>query len=236
MNKMAMFVEGRTELEFDSKLIQEIARPKGIEIKAQTIRGGRTTPQQTRQIWTIDTTTSNDTPTHFFLLVDCGNDVQTKSRMLEQYPTLVKSGFREIICHRDVAPDITRADLPTLERGLRYKVKTIPVTVKFILSVMEVEAWFLAEHTHFERIDPSITIAAIIANLGFDPSTDHMQDRAQPARDLGDCYALVGKIYDKLNTSPTNEAIDYAQVYLETADKFSHLRLLCDKISDFLDS
>ena len=36
---------------------------------------------------------------------------------------------------------------------------------------MEIEAWFLAETTHYQKIDPVITLATVKANFGFDPKT-----------------------------------------------------------------
>ena len=65
---------------------------------------------------------------------------------------------------------------------------------------METEAWFLAESTHFSRIDPAITISAIKSNLGFDPENDSMELRPNPAVDLNDCYHIGGKSYKKKQT------------------------------------
>ena len=47
--------------------------------------------------------------------------------------------------------------------------KTKPIVVDFILSIMEIEAWFLAEHSHFAKIDPKITLEAIADKLKFNP-------------------------------------------------------------------
>ena len=52
---------------------------------------------------------------------------------------------------------------------------------------MEIEAWFLAEHTHFAKISPTITRDAIFSALRFDPEKDDLQARPTPAdacRDL----------------------------------------------------
>jgi hypothetical protein len=101
---------------------------------------------------------------------------------------------------------------------------------------MEVEAWFLAEHSHFARIDPAITLASIIANLNFDPSNDDLQLRPSPASDLHACYALAGKSYEKKTSQLTINALDCASIYLELSEKFPHLVRLCEEISSFLDS
>jgi hypothetical protein len=62
---------------------------------------------------------------------------------------------------------------------------------------MEIEAWFLAEYTHFLHIHPDLTIDRIQQNFGFNPNTDDMQLRAHPSKDLEDIYFLEYVYYDK---------------------------------------
>jgi hypothetical protein len=231
---MAIFVEGRTELEFDSKLIQEIARGRNITIEPCRIRGGTNVPTRVEFMGTRGAGDPSQA-THLFMLYNCGNDTIVKDRAIQYYPTLVAAGFEKIICHRDVAPSFCHSEIAALEAGLRLRVKTKPIVVTFVLSVMEIEAWFLAEHSHFANIDPAITLAAITSSLSFDPANDDMRLRPNPAVDLANCYALAGKHYDKLNTQPTIDAVDCVSVYVEIAEKFPHLLLLCKEISDFLE-
>lgn len=235
MNKMAIFVEGRTELEFDSKLIIEIARTTGpITIEARKRRGLSHVGKMAERIWVHHTGPDSAASTHFFLVYNCAGESTVKTRMIREYEHLVRAGYTRILCHRDLGPTMTYADLARFESGLRLGVKTRPFPPEFVLSVMGIEAWFLSEHTHFRHIDPTITVAAITAALKFDPSTDDMQLRMDPADDLDKCYALAGKHYDKLNTQPTIEALDYVSIYCEVADRFPHLRTLCREIEEFL--
>ncbi|HVA50475.1 MAG TPA: hypothetical protein VNH11_29270 [Pirellulales bacterium] len=232
---MAIFVEGRTELEFDTKLILEMAgATHPLTIEARTRRGHGLPGQMAKQIWVTHTGTTPADSTHFFLVWNCGSDSTVKSRMLLEYDYLVSRGYSKILCHRDLGPSVAYADLIQFEAQLPYRVKTDPIRPSFILSVMGIEAWFLSEHTHFQTIDPAITVAAIFAALGFDPSQDDMQLRPTPADDLNSCYAIGGKQYDKWNTQPTIDAIDYVTAYFEVADRFPHLRTLCQEIEDFL--
>jgi hypothetical protein len=99
---------------------------------------------------------------------------------------------------------------------------------------MEIEAWFLAETTHYQRVDPAITVAAIKATLGFDPENDDMEQRVMPYKDLGDCYAIGGKTYLKHNAKDTVDALDYALIYMELCKKFRYLRQLITSIDGFL--
>jgi hypothetical protein len=233
---MAIFAEGYTEVEFDSRLIQEIASTRAITIESRKIRGGSTVPRRSEIITTTHTDGVGDLTTHRFLLFDCGGEDLVKSRMIEEYAGLEHAGYEEIICHRDVAPNFTHSEISRLEALLPLYVRTKPITVKFVLSVMEVEAWFLSEHTHFQKIAPTITTAAIAAALKFDPSKDDMRQRIAPGVDLENCYALGGKVYDKFASSPTMDALDYVTVFVETVEKFPHLKVLCEAITSFLAS
>jgi len=234
MNKMAMFFEGRTELEFNSKLIQEIASHKSVTIETRQLRGATTAARKSKLIKAVQTDCSGSPSTHFFLLYNCVGESAVKSRMLAEYPSLVKAGYSEIICQRDIFPSLQYEDIGRFEKGLPYKVPTKPIQVTFVLSIMEVEAWFLAEHTHFSKIDPAITVDSIRNTLGFDPVADDLQRRPMPADDLNSCYSLGGKSYSKQASQQTIDVLDCASIYLEVVDRFPYLRVLCDVISRFL--
>ena len=101
---------------------------------------------------------------------------------------------------------------------------------------MEIEAWFLAEHTHFQRIDPGLTIPRIIAEMGFDPSTDDMELRDHPAEDLDTIYRLVGQAYTKSRrrVQKTVDALDYAALYLDLISRLGGLMAFVSAIEVFL--
>ena len=134
---------------------------------------------------------------------------------------------------RDVRPQFSYADIPKLEAGLKLYIKTSLAPVVFVLGVMEIESWFLAESSHFSRIDPSLTADLILARLGFHPVNDDMQLRASPAEDLNNCYALVGKSYTK-GAGQTVPALDFGVMYLELPAKIAYLATLIEVVEDFL--
>jgi hypothetical protein len=88
------------------------------------------------------------------------------------------------------------SEIPKLELGLKTRIKTSLIPVEFILEIMEIEAWFLAETSHFPRIDAAITIPVISARLGFNPEAD-MSLRPNPCDDLDNCSRIGGKRYSK---------------------------------------
>lgn len=158
MNRLAIFVEGYTEIVFVEKLIEEIAGQNKVLIEQRKIRGGSTTQ---RTMGLIKASRPNTGQQYFILLVDCGGDDLVKTRIREEHDNLTRKGYSRIIGLRDVRPKFTHGDIARLEATLPRYLKTSLAPVTFILAIMEIEAWFLAEGTHFPRIAPAITTAAI---------------------------------------------------------------------------
>jgi hypothetical protein len=231
MNKLAVFVEGYTEVVFVEKLIEEVAGENNVLIEHREIRGGNSKRRTFAQVKASKPDTGQR---YFVMIVDCGGDKLVKDRVREEHENLTKAGYSKIIALRDVRPGFTHLEVPQLEKGLRTYIKTSLAPVDFILAILEVEAWFLTEFTHFPRIDPAITVAAIRATLGFDPERDDMSTRLMPADDLNRCYAIGGKSYQKRMAKDTVEALDYALVYLSLPAKIPYLNRLIGSITSFL--
>ena len=127
-------------------------------------------------------------------------------------------------------------DIPRLRRYLVYNIKTKPITVVFILSIMEIEAWFIAEHTHFTRIHPSLTLQQISIDTGIEPSNDDIERLTHPAHDLHRIYSLAGISYEKNKdvVQQTIDKLDYAYIYMALPNRFSDLQILIENIDSFL--
>lgn len=234
MNKLAVFVEGYTEVKFMMKLVEEIAGQGRVLIEHREIRGGGKDSGIRRTMARITAAGPHTDQRHFILIMDCGGDQQVKTRIIEEHENLTKAGYARIIGLRDVRPTFSYAEIPRLERGLRQYIKTSLIPVDFVLAVMEIEAWFLAETTHFTRIDPAITVAAIKSTLGFDPENDDLQQRPNPAEDLHHCYAIAGKSYRKARAEDTVNALDFAEIYCNLIEKLHNLKILTNLISNSL--
>ena len=230
MHKLAVFVEGWTEVTFVERLIGEIAGAHNILFEKKRIVGGS---QVQRKVISIQATKPSVDQQYYVLLFDCGGDHQVKPRIVEQHSALTKSGFSAIIGLRDVSPNTARQDIPLLERNLKYGIKSALTPVEIILAVMEIEAWFLAEFSHFEKIDPTITPEQIEDSLGFNPESQDMSLREAPALDIDRVYSIAGRKYKK-PAAQTIELLDYSKIYLELAAKIPHLGRLVSRIDSFL--
>lgn len=214
MNRLAIFTEGETEQLFAEWLVREMVSVANLKIELRRARGGKSTRRRTR---IVEAVADDPSVKYYVLIVDCGGDGGVKSRILEEYQRLADHGYKAIIGLRDAPRQ--RADIPRLRQGLQQGVPPAPVPVDFVLAIMEIEAWFLAEYTHFQRVNERLTPALIQVNLGFDPCNDNMQLRDRPAQDLNNAYQLVGERYQKGRAAQrTIYLLDCARVALELTD------------------
>ena len=110
MNRLAMFVEGYTEVVFVKKLIEEIAGHNKVQIEHWSVRGG----SSTRRIMQLQAGQPNTGQRYFVLIMDCGGDELVKSRIREEHENFTNKGYSKIIGIRDVRPKFNYADIPKL--------------------------------------------------------------------------------------------------------------------------
>jgi hypothetical protein len=241
MKKMAFFVEGATELLFIGQLIHEIAGQKNLFVDCQRIKGGASVPKQyvpinyiSRQITLANANAS--TCDYYVMIFNCQGEGQVLSRIDEEHLGLQQSGYEKIIGVRDLYPEFKHADIPRITSVINTKLVGYTTTpaVDFIFSTMEIESLFLAETTHYAKIDQTITTSLIHSKLGFNPEKDDMEQRNNPAKDLNDCYQLAGKVYDKNTVNDTISVLDFADLYCTQSEKFSSLSRLISHIENFL--
>jgi hypothetical protein len=243
MKKMALFVEGGTELAFTEKLLREVAGEKNITIRTERDRGGVKSKRMRTLVGTVEATGEVKYEAR---IVDCGNDDRVRSVIIDNYKTLCTEEFQAIVGIRDVrgnrdGVEATFADVVAIRRWMDHGVSTQPIRPVIVLAVMETEAWFLAEHSHFIRIDPQFTLEYVTQVLAFNPSVGDVEQRAQPSEDLHLVYQTVGKAYltvdgkkSKVTTQPTIDALDSGIVFLELKDRVPGIRPLISAIEEFL--
>jgi len=152
MKKVAIFVEGMTEQKFVVMFLTEWFSSLGIQVQLAKQFQGRVILQ------TLPTSPSNTVT--YVMVVDCANDDQVMTQIRDQYQTLSNSGYTAVIGLRDVYPK-THAEMALLRLGLQKSLPKGPLMAEIHLAEMEVEAWFIAETTHFARISPKLTVERI---------------------------------------------------------------------------
>jgi hypothetical protein len=109
------------------------------------------------------------------------------------------------------------------------------IPIHLNLAIMEIEAWFLEELTHFSRIDEKITDTEIIAN-GFDFNNSLASDLPHPAETLQKIYQSVGKGYskNKRHVQRTIDALSSEELYVNTRQKAPSLEKFINSLEEGL--
>ncbi|MBX3017858.1 MAG: hypothetical protein KF767_08215 [Bdellovibrionaceae bacterium] len=233
MKKIAIFVEGQTEQIFFHRLLIEIAGKNRIQINNYKLSGGSDASPRVRS---FVGRYENSEAEVFVSIFDSGADNRVASDVRDNYDSLVKSGYGLIFGVRDVFPQFSLVDIPKLRTGLMFRIKTKPVEPVFILGVMEIEAWFIAEHSHFGRLDSRLTDHVVRGALGVDPKTFDLRNLPGPADSLHIVYSKVGRAYRKRKNQveDTVERLDYAEMYLNFHQKFEDADVLFTKLQEYL--
>lgn len=235
MSKLAVFVEGQTEQLFVQRLVQEVAGHHNVAIEmGKASFGGRS--GLPRRFIRLEPSDARDKQ-FFVLIVDSATDNRVASDIREQYETLVKAGYSRVLGLRDVYPQ-SRSEIPLIRRAVDRWLPTGSVPVDIVLAIMEIEAWFLAEYTHFEQLYAGITLEKVNKAIGDDAQTLDVENIEHPSETLNTVYQLVGRVYRKKKDQVSDlvDALDYVRLYLELPERVSALKCLCDHLDLFLSS
>lgn len=251
MKKIAFFVEGETEYFFISKLLKEIAGSKKINVFAEKLSGGGKKQPIRAAVLSLESTINPNAIYEARIYVSgtdnrVDTDIQEfhqnlqSTQSINEYSMVV--GLRDLKGQKpDLSPN-TLQDLPKMELlakvAMRNCVLKDFIPSNIIIAVYEIEAWFLSECTHFERIDSVLTNELIVSNVGFNPCTDDMTLRFDPAQDLHNIYQLgiPPKSYTKKanQIERTINALDYANLYGNIRYDIAKLNDLITLIDIFL--
>lgn len=231
MKKIAIFVEGYSELLFIDKLFSEMCAEKHLAVSHRQIRGGSTCPLKILEIKASDPSVDHQ---YFLTILDCGSDKQVKSRIYENYDSMAKSGYCKIIGLRDKGPDFFTESYDEALVKIKKYIKQKPLPVIFVLATMGLEAWYLADAAHFERAHPDLTISRIKTDLGIDLASIDVESIPDPHNLLKSIYDLEKLNIDKPWTE-TVKIIDYAEVWMNFSKIFRSLGELMAEINDFFE-
>ncbi len=227
---MAVFVEGQTEQIFVRRLLTEIAGSHRVAFSEAVVKGR----QGHRLILLTGHSDSPDTGCDYYIMIcNCGGDEAVASVIKERYDSL-SNQYSQIVGLRDVYPS-SEADLPQIRRLCLHRMPTKPISPRLVLAVLEVEAWFIGEETHFDRLDPGLSVDKWASVMGFDPRVDRVEAIGHPADFLGKVYSIAGLSYSKSRTSVerTVHALDYGRIYLNLGERIPAIKELIEEFDLF---
>jgi len=227
MKKIAMFVEGQTEQIFATELIKWIFNRRQIAIESLQFTG----KIGSRKMTVIKSLKAayNEETSYYFRIYDChggGENSTVKSDVIEQLASLGREGFSYIIGIRDVYP---AKDIGLLRKMLGFGIPQTSIPIKIVLAVQEIEAWFIAENKHYEKICPMLTLKVANAVAGIDVGVESTEVLSHPAETLNNIYHKAGYAYRKRRgqIERTVEALDYGNLY-------SNVRLRNNSLNELL--
>lgn len=241
MIRIAFFVEGQTEKIFIEKFLEQYLSYQDIKIKSFK-------PKNRSSYFHIIKATGEedyDEIKYYFLIFDAGGGGKDRmaTKVSEEAKHLLENGdYKKIfgICdlheRNEVREDKNKA-LKHMYDRIQKEWTSINL-IQIILAVMDIEAWFLADHSLFSKVDPRLTPEYIKQKLGKDLiKEDPEKDYNKPAELIKDIYRLVDKIYDKHEGDSYKivHRIDYDYLCLETKGrKIKAFHLLVEKLREVL--
>ena len=188
MKKIAVFVEGQTEAIFISEMIKQLFNENKTDIVIRKY-------QRKHEKIIIDTYTTVNNKLYSFLIFDCGNDEMVKSKIIDNYDQLLKSGFVSIIGLQDLYnPQRKKKGIDDNRYRTNINVgiqQNIPTKIYF--AVQETEAWFIAEDTHYQKISPTLTMEIVNSIAGIDVQKDDTEVITHPTVVLDNIYQAGGR-------------------------------------------
>lgn len=232
MKKLAIFVEGQTDRIFVYELLKCVIGSHSFFVVQSKIIGGNKKPKIVKVVAETKTAEAE----YEIIIYDCGGDEGVVTRIREDAEKLKKQGYTNILGIRDYYS----SKMPLLKLKNRQKalVANLGIPVKIIIIVMEIETWFLAEITHFERVHSRLTVERIKNDLGIELPIKDVRDVLNPTKTLKEIYQLVHRPYSKRGTKvkKTIEALDLEIFTKKIRYEIEELNKLITYLENFMDS
>ncbi len=206
MRKIAVFVEGQTELIVTREFILKTYQYQDVRVGCYNL---------------LDGTTPNPAPYPFgpkgapiyYQINNVGGDVNVLETILEQEAYLFSEGkqFNKIVGLRDMFSEDyvktvkNRTIDPKLNqqfiKGVRLTINEMAIQsdkIAFQFAIMETEAWFLGMEAVITKLNETLNAESIQTKIGYslaeiDPETTVFH----PARTLNDIFSLFNQKYKK---------------------------------------
>lgn len=214
MKKIAIFVEGQTELLFTCKLIEELCASKNFQVHPV---------EEHTKYFSLQKVTSGKSVDYFFLVYNSSGDGGVKSRIRSNHESLKNSGYELILGLRDLFPS-QHADISKVQESLYIGIEECELETKMSLAVMEIEAWFM-QQSHFNNLDQNLSAERIQEVVGFNPLIDDPRELVQPSSVLSKIYEIVGLQYSKKKSQVQAllTYLEFEEIYLDYRFKIPEL-------------
>ena len=201
MSKVAIFVEGQSELIFLRRFLPLVLGWEKISFRCFKLYGDNVIDARFDYL-------NEHAEVHFFIL-NVSGDEKVLSAVKEREKRFIQQGYEKIIGLRDmysekyckrsprrIDENVTIAFIENTHKEIAKMSE--PARIKMHFAIMELEAWFLGMYNIFERLNSALNINYIEENLEFNLSTIDPQTKFfKPADIVDNILELVGLRYKK---------------------------------------
>jgi hypothetical protein len=189
VKRVAVFVEGQTELIFIERLIGEYFGYHQVAFEKELERAG--------QIVALKGGYEPDQSEYFFLLVNCEGDGRVVSAIRDRAERLLAADYDVVIGIRDLHP-LRRDQEASLIAGATQVLGAIgDLDCRIVVAVMEIEAWFLLDPKLPLAISGDLTPVKVIELSGHDLQQCDVSAVDHPAGVVSKMYVVAGGRYRK---------------------------------------
>lgn len=201
--KLAVFVEGQTELIFVREFLKQWY---AYDIN---VIGFDCYKLLSDEFCDASYKYGSEDSENYFFLVNVGNDNTVLSAIIKRIKFLQNKGFQVVVGLRDMYSRLYIKDagkreiVDSVSQQYFNSVKEVLGNIEngsfvdFHFAIMEVEAWFLGVPGFLEKLDECLTPDYVKQEVGIDLENDPERTIFHPAAELGKIYSLAGKQYDK---------------------------------------
>ena len=201
--KIAVFVEGQTELVFVREFLA-----KWFSYDANLI-GFDCYNLLKSEFCDVSYTLGDLESENYYMLVNVGNDCSVLSKIRDRIQQLNNLGYQVVIGLRDMystqyikdakGRKIDNAITQLHIEAVREQIELMPKgeMVDFHFAIMEVEAWLLGMYHFLQNIDPRLTPENILKQTNINLNENPETTLFHPAAELARIYGLAGRTYDK---------------------------------------
>lgn len=202
MRKIAIFVEGHTELIVVRDYLLTYFEYSNIDLQCRTLFSDG-------KLHHAEYDFPNSEAEYHYQIINVGNDNAVLSRILKRETYMWNAGYKKIIGLRDMYGKDYREESSVIDENINEKfvsgaemtiakIAKFPDQIKMCFAIMEVEAWFLAMDNLFAEIDLRLNNDFIKEKLGIDLNEiDPEKKIFHPANVIGNIYGLVNRKYRK---------------------------------------
>lgn len=232
MKKIGIFVEGQTERIFVVKFLTEYL---GGEHKFSRRKIKYKDANKTELIGVRHFPDAE----YYFLIFDCAGDGNVLPALYDRAENMINNeNFSFLIALQDLY-DKPREKKKTIINHFDRNIEKFcfKEQLRFVLAIMELETWFLADPNVFNKISTQLTPAYIYESININLLEINPESLPHPAETINRIYQLIGQSYKKNEDQAyqITERLDYDLIYSdEVLEKIKSLKFFIDKIDECL--